>query len=363
MVHHLYFHIPFCHRICPYCGFYKHQPGRTSFHSLADALVQELRTRAAEHPVQPKTIYMGGGTPSIFPSELWRTFAQGIRDAVDCSALEEWTVEANPKTFDDAKASAWTETGVTRTSLGVQSFDPQILERLGRDHSPDEAAESVSILRRACMPVVNIDLMFSIPGQTLESWDSTLQAALDLESHHVSAYNLTYEEDTPFLEKFQSGTWSVDSDQDAEFFLLAHEKLGAAGFEHYEVSNYSQPGYRSIHNQAYWSGQDYLGLGPSAVSTIQGQRWKNVCDTAGYVAALENGQPIKTEEETLNQEDRRLEQLGLTLRTEQGLPTLDFPEAAIQQLHKMGLVTIENDRFRLTLQGMMVADEVAGFLA
>jgi len=363
MVHHLYFHIPFCHRICPYCGFYKHQPGSTSFEQLADALIGELAAVAKTHPVQPHTLYFGGGTPSIFPTALWERFAAQLRDTVDCQYLEEWNLEANPKTFDASKAEAWRAAGVTRASLGVQSFDPFILERLGRDHSPKEAAQGVADLRKGGFEVVNIDLMFSIPGQTIEIWRDTLQAAIDLESEHISAYNLTYEEDTPYLDKYISGKWQVDSDRDAEFFALADEMLGKAGFDHYEVSNYSKPGFRSTHNQAYWAGRDYLGLGPSAVSTVGVSRWKNISDTAAYVRMIDSLGYAKAEEERLSEEDRRLERLGLGLRADPGLFRAGFDTNALDHLAGGGLIEYQGDRFRLTLKGMMVADEVAGYLA
>ena len=172
--------------------------------------------------------------------------------------------------------------GVTRVSLGIQSFAPHVLEILGREHSVAQASESVGILREAGIPSVNIDLMFSIPGQSKDDWQTTLEHAISLAPDHISAYNLTYEEDTAFFESLRRGEMRENEDHDAEFFHLADDTLTAAGFDHYETSNYARPGHHSTHNQGYWHGEDYLGLGPSSVSTLDGVRWKNVADTARY---------------------------------------------------------------------------------
>jgi len=363
MVHHLYFHVPFCHRICPYCGFYKHQPGATSFRAFLDGVILELAAAAKRNPIQARTIYFGGGTPSIFPADLWKTFAARLADTIDLAHVTEWTLEANPRTFDEAKVHAWRETGVTRISLGVQSFHPKILSVLGRDHSPDEAAQSVRDLRQAAMPVVNIDLMFAIPGQNLEIWGETLQRAIELQPDHVSAYNLTYEEDTEFLSRFESGEWGQDADRDADFFLLADRLLGDAGFAHYEVSNYARPGFRSLHNQAYWAGAEYLGLGPSAVSTIGNERRKNLADTDGYLKMVAGLGHAWHEIEALDAGQQALERLALGLRTEGGIDLARVSAEGAGRLVEEGLASREGNRLCLTLEGMMVADEIAAFLS
>lgn len=362
MIRHLYIHIPFCHRICPYCGFYKHLPGRADYPGFVQALARELAWAAERWQILPETVSAGGGTPSLLPARVWTGFAQELRQRVDLTAVREWTVEANPRTFNADKAQAWRESGVTRVSLGVQSFDEGVLRTLGRDHGAADAERGCELLRQAGFADVNVDLMFAVPGQTLVSWADTLDRALSLRPSHVSAYNLTYEEDTDFLRKLEAGAWSQDADRDAGYFVLAHEKLTGAGFAHYEVSNYAQPGFRSVHNQAYWRGEDYLGLGPSAVSTIQGMRFTNWRDTAEYrrqVAAVGHG---RVEEEAISEEDRRLERLALGLRTREGIP-VDVADAdRVALLEGEGLAERDGDRLRLTLRGMMVADDVAGYL-
>jgi oxygen-independent coproporphyrinogen III oxidase len=183
-----------------------------------------------------------------------------------------------------------------------------------------------------------------------------------LEPTHISAYNLTYEEDTDFLRSLESGTWTQDADQDARFFVTAHELLTGAGFEHYEVSNYARPGFRSLHNQGYWRGEDYLGIGPSAVSTVEGVRSTNSSDTAGYRRQVDWVGHGSCAQEVLTPENRRMEKLGLGLRTDDGIPSDLMEEVRVDELVAEGLAERVGKRVRLTIQGMMVADEIAGYL-
>jgi oxygen-independent coproporphyrinogen-3 oxidase len=358
----LYLHIPFCHRVCPYCSFYKHTPGNTSIGSFVDALATEAKSRLT---VQPRTIYLGGGTPSMLsPSHLTRLFTT-LRQTVDFSKLDEVTMEANPATFDAAKAKLFRDLGVTRVSLGIQSFVPHVLEILGREHSVAQASESVGILREAGIPSINIDLMFSIPGQSKNDWQKTLEHAISLKPDHISAYNLTYEEDTAFFESLRRGEMRENEDHDAEFFHLADDLLTAAGFDHYETSNYARPGHHSTHNQGYWRGEDYLGLGPSAVSTLDGIRWKNVPDTARYVSQIQSIGNALTESETLDAEARRLERIALGLRTKDGI-SLDLlsPEARERATHLIteGLARIEGNQLVLIHHGRALVDPIAAEL-
>ncbi|MFZ4767877.1 MAG: radical SAM family heme chaperone HemW, partial [Roseimicrobium sp.] len=278
-MHHLYLHIPFCHRVCPYCSFYKHTPGATDMAGFVQAVLHELRLHQRAMTLAPQTIYLGGGTPTALSETHLATLLHGLRDAFDGAALHEFCLEANPRTIGQTKARMLRECGVTRVSLGVQAWDEPTLHLLGRDHLPDEAVETYYILREAGIPSVNLDFMFSIPQQSLDVWVRGIEKTLHLKPDHVSCYNLTYEEDTDFLAKFRTGELDANEDRDADHFFAALDALTAAGFEHYEISNYAQPGHRSAHNQGYWRGDDYLGLGPSAVSTQQRVRWKNVADT------------------------------------------------------------------------------------
>ncbi|MEM1441609.1 MAG: radical SAM family heme chaperone HemW, partial [Verrucomicrobiota bacterium] len=287
----------------------------------------------------------------------------GLAKTFDLSQVEEWSLEANPKTFRLAKAKCMRELGINRVSLGVQSFYPETLKTLGRDHSPEDAVSAYETLREAGFDCVSVDLMFSIPGQNLEAWAYDLDKAVQLQPDHVSAYNLTYEEDTEFLERHEDGELDADEDRDADLFFSAIDRLEAAGFHQYEISNYAKPGHESLHNRAYWAGADYLGLGPGAVSTLDNERSTTLADTAAYVKAAMGGLDTRTEIETLTAEDKRLERIALQLRTREGLP-LDFlPEPnPVAPLIEEGLVRVENGSLQLTRDGKALADSVAAAL-
>lgn len=359
----LYVHIPFCHRVCPYCSFYKHTPGDTPIAAFIDALLEEARLRLATLNEKPRTLYLGGGTPSMLsPTHLRKLFG-GLRECFDFSILEEVTLEANPATFDVEKARLFRQLGVTRVSLGIQSFTPHVLEKLGREHSAEEAAASVGILRQAGMPSVNIDLMFAIPGQSEDDWRQTLETATALQPDHISAYNLTYEEDTAFFESLRRGEVSESEDVNASFFLMADRLLRDAGFDHYETSNYAKPGHRSSHNRGYWRGEDYLGLGPSAVSTLSAVRTRNVADTAGYVQMVSSLGNAITESESLDAEQTRLERIALLLRTDEGIPLSMIDGATVNRLLEHGLAEKRGERLVLTLAGSPLVDPIAAELA
>ncbi|MDC0088046.1 radical SAM family heme chaperone HemW [Akkermansiaceae bacterium] len=366
----VYVHIPFCHRICPYCSFYKHTPGDTDIRSFIQALLTEAKNTAKNTaqkglPEQDiSTLYLGGGTPSMLsPSHLTELF-EGLHEALPLENTHI-TLEANPATFGDSKAALFKSLGVNRTSLGIQSFSPHVLKTLGREHNPEQAAEAVRTLRRAGMDEINIDLMFAIPGQSEADWQHTLETAIGLTPDHISAYNLTYEEDTEFINKLSSaeyGDYNDDEDTNANMFTMADKLLTKAGFHHYETSNYAQAGKESKHNLGYWHGTDYLGLGPSAVSTIGGRRWKNLPDTAGYITTIQSVGHAKREEEIIDSAAYRIERIALLLRTTEGLPmkyTTDSPDGAVDEILTNNLGEIKNNRLTLINDGTMLVDALA----
>lgn len=360
---HLYVHIPFCHRICPYCGFYKHTPGRLANEAFVEAILAEA-VRFAPPAFAPSTVYFGGGTPSLLSPHLLERLMRGLASRLDFSRVREWTIEANPATFDRDKACLMRSLGADRISLGVQSFQPSILETLGRDHSPEDAIAAFTALRSAGFDKLSIDLMFSIPGQDLALWQADLAQGLALGPDHFSAYNLTYEEDTEFLAKHRSGELDADENRDEALFFEALDRITAAGYRHYEISNYARPGFESSHNQAYWTGADYLGLGPGAVSTLSGTRWKTLPDTAAYVRATQAGLDTRTEIEILSEADRRLEALAMLLRTAEGAPLAILPSIdPVESLREQGWVEIREERLVLTRSGKALADPIAGMLA
>ncbi len=362
-IQHLYFHIPFCAQICPYCAFYKHTPGKLANAAFVAALLAEVDACSKEFEITPKTLYFGGGTPTLLSRKHLDCLLEGLHERLDLSAVEEWTFEANPATFNIAKAALLRDQGVNRISLGVQSWHTETLKLLGREHSPEEAKDAFSILREAGFDQLNIDLMFSVPGQSLTQWEADLDQAIALQPEHISAYNLTYEEDTDFFKQLQAGRFREDSDEDALQFHLAIDKLETAGYHHYEISNYAQPGAKSKHNQAYWSGRDYLGIGPGAVSTIALRRWKNVADTAAYVSQLrEEGRSEKDEREVLTPDQKRMESIALQLRTVDGV-SLDVVDmngtVERRMLLEEGLISESEGRVMLTEKGKPLADTVA----
>lgn len=360
----LYIHIPFCHRICPYCSFYKHTPGDTDIRAFIQAICTEAKWYRPHHPQAIDTLYLGGGTPSMLsPAHLRRLF-DGLQQSFDLSNTHI-TLEANPATFNLRKARLFVELGVKRTSLGIQSFSSHVLHTLGREHSPEQAIESVHLLREAGMPEVNIDLMFSIPGQSEADWQDSLDTAISCQPDHISAYNLTYEEDTEFIERLSQGQYRQNEDTNAEHFLLAHQSLTRSGYLHYETSNYALPGKQSRHNLAYWQGKDYLGLGPSAVSTVNRERWRNTPDTARYIQAVKQLGHAQSEAETIDEAAFRIERIALLLRTTEGLPIqylASSPRGAVQSLLDNQLAELTATHLRLIQDGPMLVDPIAAQL-
>ncbi len=357
---HLYVHIPFCHRICPYCAFFKHTPGDTDMRGFVQAVVQEAKLRLPEG-YAPETIYFGGGTPSMLSPTHLGNMVAGLKEVIDFSGVKEWSFESNPATFTREKVEQWKELGITRVSLGVQSFEPRLLELLGRTHTPARVAADMELLRNVGIPQVNLDLMFSLPGQKLSEWEHTLRSALELQPDHISTYNLSYEEDTAFFRQF--GADAGDEDTDVAMFEMADDLLTSAGFRHYEISNYALPGCRSLHNLACWHGEDYHALGPGAVGSVHGSRYHNGENTPAYIAALSEGLLPPCTVELLQPETRRTELLGLLLRTDEGLPPQmirPLDKEFVSMLEREGLATISAEgHLLLTRSGRLVADEIA----
>lgn len=326
--------------------------------AFVDALLKEVE----QQPLKPETIFFGGGTPTMLSDTHLERLLRGLKERLDLRELVEFTMEANPRTVTPSKAALMREMGVTRVSLGIQAWDDATLKTLGRDHSPAEAEETWRVLREANFPSLNLDVMFSIPGQELETWRQTLEHSLSLKPDHISAYNLNYEEDTDFFRRLQKGEFRTDEGRDADFFHLAIDLLEADGFEHYEISNYAKPGHRSAHNEAYWLGADYLGIGPGAFSTVVGRRWKNVPDTDRYIALTLAGESTVTDVEELTAEDRRTERFGLELRTKRGLPlNLIVPDQRrmLDTLRDQGLLEYDDAFVRLTRAGKPLVDPIA----
>lgn len=360
-IRHIYVHIPFCARICPYCAFYKELLDRSQTQRFCDAILRELKTHARDRQLRPTTIYFGGGTPTALTSAQLELLLSGFCDALDLSDLIEWTTEANPGSVSATKAASLRRLGINRISLGVQSWNDDLLKLLGREHNAKQAAESFEIFRRAEFSNINVDLMFGLPGQTLGQWRETLERTLLLGPEHISTYCLTYEEDTDFFLRHSRGELRQDSDADAELFELTMSMLEDAGYQHYEISNYARPGFRSAHNRAYWSGAEYLGIGPSAFSTIGMKRWQNVPDFRRYSDLALSGNSTAGSVEDLTEEMKRAERIALSLRTDDGAPAgllAPFPDSA-REFVRLGLLRKAKGNFVLTRAGKALADSVA----
>jgi oxygen-independent coproporphyrinogen-3 oxidase len=360
-IRHLYVHIPFCARICPYCAFYKDLLDRSQTRRFCEAILSELDRQRRSFAISPKTIYFGGGTPTALSIAQLELLLRGFRERLDLSQLVEWTMEANPGSVSARKAAFLRNLGITRISLGVQSWNDDLLKLLGREHNARQAKESFDILRAAGFSNINIDLMFGLPGQSLEQWRSTLEKTTALQPEHISAYCLTYEEDTEFFLRHARGEFRQDPDADAEFLEMSMSILEDTGYEHYEISNYARPGFSSVHNRAYWMGEDYFGIGPSAVSTVDMQRWQNVCDYRSYIDRVFAGQSPTGSAETLTSDMKRTERIALSLRTRDGVSASDLKgfERQKDEFTALGLLRESHGNFALTRQGKLLADSVA----
>ena len=361
---HLYVHIPFCPKICPYCSFYKETSDRNKTARFLDAILLELdQQQRVLPPLRPRTIFFGGGTPSALSTPQLDYLLTGLRDRLDLSALEEWTLEMNPATVSLEKARALRQLGVNRVSMGVQSWEPQLLAVLGRVHSAEQARRSYDILREAGFTNVNLDLIFGVPTQTPAMWERSLAHTVALRPEHISAYNLTYEEDTDFFRRFTSGELTQNADADADLFERTADLLAASGYEPYEISNFARPGCECAHNLAYWEGRDYLGLGPSAFSTVGERRWANVRDTAAYNDRIHLGVTAADFGEHVPPAMRRAESIAFGLRTNRGVAreALRAWPAEVAEFEALGLLEMAaGSRILLTRKGRLLADTVAG---
>lgn len=325
------------------------------------ALLREFEELLQEREVALETIYFGGGTPTALSTRQLEFLLLGLAARTDLSRLAEWTVEANPGSVSAGKAELLRRRGVTRISLGVQSWTDRLLRLLGREHDAAKARESYELLRAVGFNTISIDLMFGLPTQSLDEWEESLRATVALGPDHISTYCLTYEEDTDFFLRHARGEFRIDEASDAAFFTRSIALLEGAGYQHYETSNYARPGHRSKHNQGYWRGDDYLGLGPSAVSTAGMERWKNVADYRCYTeGVLACGRPAR-ELERLTSAAKHTERVALSLRTSDGVP-LDWTAgnvAARDEFISLGLWRQEGERLVLTNKGKLLADSVA----
>jgi oxygen-independent coproporphyrinogen III oxidase len=369
---HLYVHVPFCVRRCGYCDFAVTALRDPPVAAWLHCLQTELELRAAEYawtePLPLDTIYVGGGTPSLLGTGVIRRLACVIgRSATWDGAAVEWTAEANPESFTACLASDWREHGVNRVSFGVQTFHEPSLRWMGRLHGPDGPGRAVAAARAAGIDNVSIDLIFGLPSRLGRDWPADLERALELEPAHVSLYGLTAEPATPLGRRVAEGSETLaDEDRYAAEFLEAAERLRAAGFRQYEVSNFARPGRESRHNQAYWRHRPYLGLGPGAHSFVPPHRFWNVRDWAEYRSRLEAAASPEAGRERLGPDELALERIWLGLRIDAGLPLRELEPGGrdtVRRWSRAGWASLDADAVRLTPAGWLLLDRLAVELA
>lgn len=383
-VESLYVHVPFCAHKCEYCAFYSGPASGDLVQRYVQALLRELELIAQD--CRPKTIFFGGGTPSLLSLRQWESILTTLH-RLGLASAPEFSVECNPATVSADKATLLRQFGVNRISMGVQSLDESLLDRLGRVHSRDMVFRSYDILRKAGFENINVDLMFAIPGQTLDIWNRTLDEALALGTEHLSCYEVIYEEDTPLYEQLKAGECDVDDDLAADQYEVLYDRVAEAGFGAYEVANFARrrrigesvdrpeaesgiPAFACRHNVGYWRGRDSYGLGPSASEWVRGLRSRNWSNTVLYCEQLEKGRRAKEFAEALPPLSRAAEMAAFGLRMNAGWPLEEFQartgldlrgewSAEIAELVKRGWGESTPTHFRLTRNGLRFADSAA----
>ncbi|MEM9916202.1 MAG: radical SAM family heme chaperone HemW [Planctomycetota bacterium] len=401
----LYLHLPFCFHKCHYCDFYSvvEQPGHDRQAAFTDALIAELRGWAEHLDIlSPKTVFAGGGTPTYLRPELWTKLLDAMHELGLLDRCEEFTVEANPETVTPELMQQLADSGVNRASIGAQSFQRESLEALERWHDPDNVPRAVEACRAAGIDNFSLDLIFAIPGQTLDMLDDDLSRLIALAPAHLSTYGLTYEPNTALTARLRVGKITpIDEDTQRQMYQRVLDRLEAEGFEHYEISNWARrelrsemfevrstnpevtevaepslasdtsnltlqtSNFRCLHNLAYWQNQNWLGLGPAAASHVEGHRWRNAPNLATYLAT--SPEPATQDHESLPDDERVGERLMLGLRLSDGidldwidehLPPADRRRESIQEMVDLDMLEKTATHLRLTRRGLFVADSV-----
>lgn len=369
----LYVHAPFCSSTCDFCAFYQEKPRKNSIENYLSGLKGEFSLVRVEGAV--KTVFVGGGTPGVLSAGRLERLCGLISEAGGAGA-EEWSVELAPSEVTAEKLAALREGGVTRVSLGLQTFDPTFLRELGRDHPPEKAERAYDLIRAAGFASVNVDLLFGAPGQDLAAWEEDLRRAVELEPDHLSTYCLTFEEDTALYARLAKGELRIEPEREAAFYELAWEYLPARGWRRYEVSNYARPGHECRHNLNTWRMNEWLGYGPSAASQFGGWRYRNVADLERWTAAIAAGDlPPREEVESLAPADLARDAVLFGLRLDDGFDlgelagrfgvassSMDAVRAFMGRLMEEGLAEGGGEAYRLTTRGLILADGIAAEL-
>lgn len=362
-----YVHIPFCTQICYYCDFSKVFIKNQPVDSYLEHLLEEFRS----YDIQKlSTLYIGGGTPTALSAPQLEVLLDGLTKNLDLSALEELTIEANPGDLDADKIDVLKNSAVNRVSLGVQTFDDKMLKKIGRSHLEKDIYENIDLLKLAGFDNISIDLIYALPGQTMEQVKENVAKAIGLDIPHMSLYSLILENHTVFMNRMRRGKLPLPKEElEAEMFEYIISELERAGFEHYEISNFSKPDFESRHNLMYWDNAEYYGIGAGASGYVNGVRYKNHGPIRHYLSAVEEGNARITEEH-LSQKEQMEEEMFLGLRKKSGVSMARFEEKfgrsfdglygeIVKDLVQQGLMQIEGDRVRMTKRGLFLGDTVA----
>ena len=362
-----YVHIPFCTQICYYCDFSKVFIKNQPVDAYLEHLIQETRSYEIG---KLRTLYIGGGTPTALSAQQLAYLLTELPKVMDLSEVEEFTIEANPGDLDPDKIAVLKESQVNRVSLGVQTFDNKMLKKIGRSHQEQDIYDNIRHLKQAGFDNISIDLIYALPGQTMDQVKENVAKAIDLDIPHMSLYSLILENHTVFMNRMRRGKLPLPKEElEAEMFEYIIEELEKAGFEHYEISNFSKPGFQSRHNLVYWDNAEYYGLGAGASGYVDGIRYKNHGPIRHYLEAVEAGKARITEE-PLTLEEKMEEELFLGLRKKTGVSKARFEEKfgvsfdqrygqVVASLTEQGLLVPDDKQVRMTKRGLFLGDTVA----
>ena len=367
----LYCHVPFCASTCDFCAFYQEKPKRQDLERYLQAMELEFELLPRERVVD--TVFWGGGTPGLLAAKDLERLGRSMLKHLKVPPVE-WTIEMAPSTVKADKLKVLREMGVTRISMGVQSFDPALLESLGRLHRPNQIYKAWDLVEAAGFPQTNLDLMFAIPNQSLEQWESAIREAARLGPTHLSTYCLTFEEDTALYVKLSQGKVQIDVEKETRFYERGWELLEELGYAQYEISNFSKSGGECVHNLNTWRMHEWIGCGPSAASQFAGERYQRPANLNEWCAAMEAGSAPKTELVKLDHRMLFTDALIFGLRMNDGV-CLDavnrrFPEADVlvelepmlERFIEEGLMLRQGSRLRLTHDGRLVCDAIGSEL-
>ena len=369
----VYIHIPFCVKKCNYCDFLSFSHGTSTTDAMEQyirALIAEMTLATAQYRVQARTIFIGGGTPSVLPEPLMEILLEAIRQYFVSDCLQEYTVELNPGTITESKLQLMKQYGVNRLSIGVQSDNAEQLQLLGRIHTFAEAQEAVQLARAVGFDNINLDFMYGIPGQTVEAWADTLTNAMALKPQHLSLYQLKIEENTVLDQWLEDGRIEEFDDETAlAMYRTAQTLLEREGYQQYEISNYAKAGYESLHNQVYWRTDNYLGLGLGACSWVRPHRWNNEFEMISYLQKIQQGCFPVQAPECLTVREQMEETVFMALRMNEGLTKTLFTErfgctvesvfaGAIKTCKTNGWLIEDDERYMLSEGGRVLGNLV-----